>query len=320
MTSDPFNVLLKLPVKIAVSSCLLGERVRYDGNHKAHGFIIDQLSTKLELLKICPEVSIGLGIPRIPIRLQFRHDQIEAVTTSDHSYTVTDPLRQCARQYLLQHPDVSGYILKSKSPSCGIANTKIYNESGSVSCMEGSGVFASELMSTARHCLFISEDLLEHESNRLDFLIRVIALQRLHLSVTHTDSDKLADIYLENYLPLFVTMDDNKRFDGGSLRIASSKKYAGLDDCGHFQHLVGEILTIPVTRTVLSDYFLPYVEKSSNIQRKNKLLDAVNSFRQYESNWSELKSAFNYQLQTAGDYSQSDFNPCQWLIPFDIEL
>ena len=110
------------PVRIGVSSCLLGERVRHDGGHKRDAYLVETLGQPVEWVPVCPEAEVGLGTPREPIRLvrdAGRHDGVRLVSRS--GVRLTGRMRRFARDRLraLAKADLSGYIPKKDSPSCG---------------------------------------------------------------------------------------------------------------------------------------------------------------------------------------------------------
>ncbi|MCK5647275.1 MAG: DUF523 domain-containing protein [Gammaproteobacteria bacterium] len=116
---------------VAVSACLLGHRVRYDGREKKHSLIVDsflnKFSDKVELVPFCPEVAIGLSVPRAKIQVvKETHEQIRLVGVEDHRLDVTQPLKLYAESFLQQYPDIRGFIVKSKSPSCGFQSTPLF--------------------------------------------------------------------------------------------------------------------------------------------------------------------------------------------------
>ncbi|MFO7786895.1 MAG: DUF523 and DUF1722 domain-containing protein [Halospina sp.] len=133
----------KIPV--GISSCLLGEEVRYDGGHKHARYCSQVLSHYFEFRSLCPELEAGLGVPRPAIHLRQHQDGLRLITTSgnaDH----TAPMDEWIRQALPSLADLRGYILKAKSPSCGMERIRIHNEEGQVIRRDGRGLFAQALM------------------------------------------------------------------------------------------------------------------------------------------------------------------------------
>ena len=113
-------------LKIGSSSCLLGNEVRYDGGHSRNDTIIESMSGLFELIPFCPEVAIGLSIPRLPINLVSINGEIRVRGVSDTSHDVTDALNHYAVSITDQLDVMCGYIFKSRSPSCGLADVNVY--------------------------------------------------------------------------------------------------------------------------------------------------------------------------------------------------
>ena len=114
----------KIPV--GVSSCLLGEKVRYDGGHTRSDYIVETLGEHFDLQAFCPEMAAGLGVPRPPVRLLATDAGLHAVGVSDPSLDVSDALKACAEDKKVWHSTLCGYILKKGSPSCGMERVKTY--------------------------------------------------------------------------------------------------------------------------------------------------------------------------------------------------
>ncbi len=157
---------------IGVSSCLMGEQVRFDGNHKRNTFIVDQLKNRVDFISLCPEVAIGMGVPRQPIRLVKHENSVRAVGVRDNSLDVTEKLKQLADEMTPLSGTLSGYIFKKNSPSCGVFRVKIYNTSG-FSGETGSGVFSSQVLSRYPNLPVEEEGRLNDPELRDNFLKRV---------------------------------------------------------------------------------------------------------------------------------------------------
>jgi uncharacterized protein YbbK (DUF523 family) len=138
---------------VALSACLLGDNVRYDGKNKTQENLQHRLSPFLHLEKICPEVSAGLGVPRPAVELTEENGKNYAKGVADKNLDVTVRLEQASTTILKQHDNAVAFILKSRSPSCGINNTPIKNKDQT---KMGSGLFAQQLIaqqSTAQQCI-----------------------------------------------------------------------------------------------------------------------------------------------------------------------
>ena len=133
-------------LKIGVSACLLGEKVRFDGGHKRDRFVTDILGSWVEFIPLCPEVEIGLGTPRPSIRLERHGDEVALVEPRSGTDHTKNMLRFAARRVsALATMDLCGYILKSKSPSCGMERVQLWNEKG-MGEKKARGLFAQNLM------------------------------------------------------------------------------------------------------------------------------------------------------------------------------
>lgn len=133
------------PVRIGISSCLLGEKVRYDGEHKKNAYIIEKLSPLFELMPYCPEVAVGMGVPRPPIQLVNCHGEIRALGVADPSVDMTRALREYGKKTAKEIAALSGYIFKRNSPSCGTTDVKVLVDNNAFE-LRGRGLFAAEIM------------------------------------------------------------------------------------------------------------------------------------------------------------------------------
>jgi uncharacterized protein YbgA (DUF1722 family)/uncharacterized protein YbbK (DUF523 family) len=132
----------KIPV--GISSCLIGQNVRFDSGHKRDSYIVGTLGEFFDFYPFCPEVAIGLGIPRPTIHLVKINGDIRCVGVKDATNDVTDRLRDYASQEQPAFTDLCGYILKKDSPSCGMERVKVFT-TGQPS-KEGVGIYAQEMM------------------------------------------------------------------------------------------------------------------------------------------------------------------------------
>lgn len=138
-------------IRIAISSCLLGNAVRYDGDHSRHDLILEVIGPYVEFVPICPEMAIGMGVPRKPIQLvritEGGKERIRAMGVENPEVEVTAQLEQYARDVVSQlsgNYAIQGFIFKAKSPSCGCGTTKVF-EDGVMVSQTGTGIFAQVL-------------------------------------------------------------------------------------------------------------------------------------------------------------------------------
>ncbi len=158
---------------------MLGNAVRYDGGHKRDLFLVDTLGKYVEWVTVCPEVEIGLGIPRPTLRLVQVGDKARLQRASDgtdHTQRMQDFAQRRVRA--LEGEDLCGYVLKKDSPSCGMERVKVYR-SGTTPTRSGRGLFAQALLERFPSLPVEEEGRLHDPDLRENFLERVFAYQRL---------------------------------------------------------------------------------------------------------------------------------------------
>lgn len=160
-------------ISVGVSSCLLGEKVRFDSGHKRNRFIADDLGKHFKFVPFCPEVASGLSIPRPTIRLTNDSGETRAVMTKDATIDVTDKLAQSAKNRHDIHQQLSGYIVKKDSPSCGMERVKLYSKDHPQ--REGVGIFTQVLLDNFPHLP------VEEEGRLNDAVLRECFVQRVFI-------------------------------------------------------------------------------------------------------------------------------------------
>lgn len=160
-------------VKLGISACLLGHKVRYDGGHKHDRFLTDILGQFVDYVPVCPEVEYGLGVPREPLHLVGDPDSPRLVTTQtkrDHTRGMLCWARK--RVVQLRGEGLCGFIFKSKSPSSGMERVKVYTETG-MPQEKGQGLFARVFMEHFPHIPVEDEHRLHDPRIRGNFLERI---------------------------------------------------------------------------------------------------------------------------------------------------
>jgi FdhD protein len=162
---------VELKPRIGVSSCLLGERVRYNGDHKRADWL-QALDARVQWLPVCPEVEVGMGVPREPVRLVRAGGGTRMVTVGS-GVDYTDSVRSFAAERIetLAREGLCGYVLKKESPSCGLGSVKLF-DGDRVARQDGRGLFAETLVSRMPGLPVVEEDALGDEEARAAFLSR----------------------------------------------------------------------------------------------------------------------------------------------------
>ena len=147
---------------VAVSACLLGQAVRYDGQDKYTHLIAEELEKYCKLIAVCPEIEIGLGVPRTKIQLTQIGSSIKVLKTDGTNADVSGALQEFAIQFANQNA-LSGLVLQDKSPSCGVGNTKLFSGTG-VQIGVSSGVFAKTIIDLMPNLVVVQASQLQSKS------------------------------------------------------------------------------------------------------------------------------------------------------------
>ncbi|MCX8050094.1 MAG: DUF523 and DUF1722 domain-containing protein [Methylohalobius sp.] len=166
--------------QVFVSACLLGQQVRYDGGHRRFPYLA-VLADYLELHPVCPEVGIGLGVPRPPVHLVSREDGLHLLEVHDHRRNYSEKMRAFAvnQSQAMAHAD--GFIAKKDSPSCGMARVRVHDEQGQLRHKHGVGLFTSTLRVHLPHLPVEEEGRMNDPGLRENFLTRVFVHHRWRL-------------------------------------------------------------------------------------------------------------------------------------------
>jgi uncharacterized protein YbgA (DUF1722 family)/uncharacterized protein YbbK (DUF523 family) len=164
-------------INLGISSCLLGQQVRFDGGHKRDAYILGTLSDYFDFIPICPEVAVGLPVPRSPIRLVQHGEAIRVVGVRNPVVDVTEELHRYGKETAARLSSVSGYILKKGSPSCGMERVKVYDELGRT-IGKASGAFAYSLRKVLPLLPVEEEGRLGDARLRENFIMRVFVYHR----------------------------------------------------------------------------------------------------------------------------------------------
>jgi uncharacterized protein YbbK (DUF523 family) len=165
--------------RVGISRCLLGDEVRYDGTHKRDDALVGTLGRHVEWVPVCPEVEVGMGTPREPIQLVARHDGVPSASerarligvSSGHDWT--DLMQGWAQERVrtLMPLNLSGYIFKARSPSCGVHGVPV--QGGNFE-RAGRGLFAQALIDSQPDLPVEDEEGLADPRAREEFLQRVL--------------------------------------------------------------------------------------------------------------------------------------------------
>ncbi len=230
--------------RVAVSACLLGEEVRYNGGHKRQRWITDVLGDFVDFRPLCPEYEIGMGVPREPIRLVSREGDVHA-ETQDGQKDFTAPLSALADDYVAETAQWDGVILMQGSPSCGLFRVKLYSDKG-FPADSTSGVFAGRLRQQAPLLPMEEAGRLNDSHLRENFLTRVFLQQRWRLSDPGQSAAALIDFHSRSKYLIMAHSYNAYRELGQMLSDLADKDIRAV--ARDYQYRVADALAVPAPR------------------------------------------------------------------------
>jgi len=271
-----------LPLRVGISSCLLGERVRYDGGHKQDRYLMDILAQFFEFVPVCPELETGMSVPREPVRLEGNvaaPRMIGRKTGEDWTDRLNEYAQRRSRQ--LAGLRLSGYILKKNSPSCGPDHVKLYTDEG-VMRRKGRGLFAAALMDHLPLLPVEDEERLNDIGIRENFITRVFAFHRLQeLFRTRWSRRRMMAFHTAHkYLLLAHSADLHRQL--GRL-VANVKDYLPDEFRDRYSELFMRALNRRATvkkHVNVLHHLLGYLKKSLNAQDRQAILSVIEDYRQ----------------------------------------
>ncbi|MHB0914335.1 MAG: YbgA family protein [Thermoleophilia bacterium] len=269
-------------IKLGISSCLLGEKVRYDGGHKLDHYLADSLGRFVDWVPVCPEVETGLGIPREAMRLIGSPDDPRLMTRSsgvDHTDRMQRWAQGCLRQ--LEQEELSGFIFKSRSPSSGMARVKIYSPEGMPGPV-GSGIFARALMDAFPLMPVEDDGRLHDPALRENFIERVFVYSRWReLCRSRASVGALVDFHSSHKYLLMAHSPSHLRQLGRVVanagRLTPSQVYA------EYLPLLMEGLKLKATvkkNTNVLQHMVGYFKQSLSQDEKQELLEVIGEYHQ----------------------------------------
>lgn len=268
-------------IPLGVSQCLLGEQVRFDGGHKHNRYLTDVLSEYVEFRPVCPEVAIGLGIPRKPIRLVVIGDETRVRGIENPDLDVTDALVEQAELAVQQMPDICGYVFMQKSPSCGAFGMKRYRTNGHTADSKGRGAYAKRFMELMPLLPVEEAGRLNDPGLRDNFLTRVFAFHDFKTNVAAAPTaKKLIDFYSRYKYQVMVHHVPSYFSIGRYLSNLSGRDINTSSD--EFFRLFMEALTHHATRrgnTNVIMHLRGYLKEHLNTQDKHELSQLIDSYK-----------------------------------------
>ena len=267
--------------KIGISSCLLGNEVRWNGGHKRDKYLTNTLGRYVDYVPVCPEVEAGFGTPRETFRLVGNPDSPRLITfksKTDH----TDRMLAWAKKRLknLEKEDLCGFIFKSDSPSSGMIRVKVYNEKG-MPHKVGVGIFARAFMEHFPLIPVEDDGRLNDPLIRENFVLQIFTMKRWRDSlVGRRGMGKLVDFHTRNKLLLLSHSQKHYRLMGKL--VAEGKKMPIPELYSQYQALLVEALRLKTTirkHGNVLQHLMGYFKKQLNADEKQELLEIFDNYR-----------------------------------------
>ena len=267
--------------KLGISTCLLGQQVRYDGGHKRDHFLTDTFGRHVEWLPVCPEVEIGMGIPREAVRLV--GDPLKTKMIAERSgkdWTVPFNSFAAKRVQSLAAMGLAGYVFKKDSPSCGMERVRLYKAQGAPT-RQGRGLFAAAIMRQLPLLPVEEEGRLNDPALRTNFVERVFAYHRWQqLAQRRHSISALIDFHTRHKLLLLAHSDSHYRKLG---RIVASMKRPRVADSYHeYGRLFMEGLSIHATAKKhcnVLHHMMGYFSERLTAAERQELLGLIGDLR-----------------------------------------
>ncbi|UCF83100.1 MAG: DUF523 and DUF1722 domain-containing protein [Desulfobacteraceae bacterium] len=267
-------------IKLGISTCLLGENVRYDGGHKLDHFLTDTLGQYVEYVPVCPEVECGLPIPRESMHLEGDPEAPRLVTSRTHEDKTKQMVKWAKMRVVeLEKEGLCGFIFKSNSPSSGMERVKIYNEKG-MPVKKGVGMFAMIFMEHFP-LIPVEEDGRLHDPKlRENFVERIFAMKRWREFLGKKWSmGSLVDFHTRN--KLLILSHSQKHYKMMGKLVADGKVMAITKLYREYEGLLMEALTLKTTvkkNSNVLQHMMGYFKKQLSSDEKQEILEIIHQY------------------------------------------
>ncbi|MDZ7291800.1 MAG: DUF523 and DUF1722 domain-containing protein [candidate division KSB1 bacterium] len=285
MADQPLHKTNKQPeaikLRLGVSTCLLGENVRFDGGHKKDSYLSGVLAKFVEWVPVCPEVEIGLGTPRESLHLAGDAETPRLVTTkTNRDYTEAMLRFAHAKIEQLKQLNLNGYILKKDSPSCGMERVRVYSAKG-MAVRTGVGLYARVLMEKMPTLPIEEEGRLNDPRLRENFIVRVFANYRWQRLLEKPF--RLRDLVAFHTQHKFLLLAHHERnFRELGKLVATAKSYKPKELVERYAQLFFETLRHPATNRKHANvlqHISGYFKKQLEERDKKELQATVDDYR-----------------------------------------
>ena len=305
--------------RIGISSCLLGNEVRWNAGHKLDKYLAHTLGQFVEYVPVCPEVEAGFGVPRESFRLVGNPDKPRLVTfksKTDHTDRMLAWAEKRVRE--LEKEDLCGFIFKSDSPSSGMVRVKVYNEKG-MPHKVGIGIFARAFMEHFPLIPVEDDGRLHDPLIRENFILQIFTLKRWRDRLAEKMSmGSLVDFHTRNKLLIMSHSPKHYRLMGK--RVADGKKMPIGELYRQYQLLLMESLKLKTTikkNSNVLQHLMGYFKKNLSKDEKQELLEVFDQYRREHAPLIVPITLINHYVRK---YDQPYLKQQTYLNPHPLEL
>jgi uncharacterized protein YbgA (DUF1722 family)/uncharacterized protein YbbK (DUF523 family) len=306
-------------IKLGVSACLLGEKVRYDGGHKLDRFLRDTLGQYVDYIPVCPEVECGLPVPRESMRLEGDPESPRLVT-SITKRDITKQMVQWAKKRVkeLEREDLCGFIFKSESPSSGMERVKVYNEKG-MPVKKGIGIFAKIFMEHFPLLPVEEEGRLHDPKIRENFIERIFTLKRWREVLTNKQNlGNLVRFHTQHKLLILSHSPKHEQLMGRL--VAKAKGLPIKEVFEEYQTLLMEALKLyatPKKNANVLIHMMGYFKEQLSQDEKKELLEVI---YHYQNGYIPLIVPITLLQHYVRKYNQPYLKEQVYINPHPLEL
>lgn len=307
------------PIKIGISSCLLGNKVRYDGGHSHDRFLTQTLGLFTEYVPVCPEVECGMPVPREAVRLVGEIENPRLVTQKT-GVDKTDQMRTWIKKRIneLAGENLCGFIFRSKSPSSGLYRIKVYGDDGNVR-QNGVGLFAKAFTAAFPRIPVEEAGRLNDPKLRENFIENIFSLQRWRqLLADHMTLGNLVDFHTQNKLLILSHHQDIYRKMGKL--VAQGKRHELPHLIDTYEALLLSALRLPTTlkkNINVLQHIMGFFKNDLSQDEKQELLSV---FEQYRTGYVPLIVPITLIKHYVRKYDQPWLKTQTYLNPHPFEL
>ena len=267
--------------RLGISACLLGEKVRFDGGHRQDAFLCETFGRFVEWIAVCPEIEVGMGVPRETVRLVGAPSDPKMIAErSGRDWTTAMKRFAAIRTNELAELKLSGYVFKKNSPTCGVERVRVYDPKN-MPARRGRGLFAAAVMTNLPLLPVEEEGRLNDPALRENFIERVFAYHRWQEALAGTKSARaLVEFHTRHKFLLLAHSERHYRRLGRLVAgVKKTSLRAAYEDYGRiFMEGLAVLATAKKHANVL-DHLMGYFSDRLSAAERRELVELIRDFR-----------------------------------------